>query len=170
MYIYVDNISDIDRIAKRLEEHGYHVRYTFKAFHDFTLSLRNTAVIASLLSIIIVMIAAAYLIFSFRAYLQVQQKDMGILKQYGYSSENIKSIYSYNIFHIFKNAATIIFLYSIVIGMYLIPTDQFLYIGYVMFILLLIILLVYRIIVKNVLHSYCSKNIMVLLKLSKEFE
>ncbi|WP_461201435.1 ABC transporter permease family protein [Anoxybacillus sp. TBDG-1] len=170
MYIYVDNISHIERIAGRLEEYGYQVRYAFKAFDNFTLSIRNTAITASSLSAVIVLIAAAHLIFSFRAYLQVQQKDMGILKQYGYSSENVKSIYAHNIFSVFKKVVAIILVYSIAIGIYFIPFYRFMYIVYVLIILLVVILLVYRIIVKNFLQSYCSKNMIDLLKLSKEFE
>ncbi|THD17860.1 hypothetical protein CI793_00920 [Anoxybacillus ayderensis] len=170
MYVYVDKISDIDRIAENLGQYGYHVRYVFKAFDDFTLSIRNTAVIASLLSVAIVLVAALHLIFSFRAYLQIQQKDMGILKQYGYSSEEVHSIYSYNILNVFKKVTIFIFIYSICISILLIPVYHFLYVVYVLVILLIIILVVYGIIVKNILQSYCFKNIIDLLKLSKEFE
>ncbi len=170
MYVYVDNISDIDRIAEKLGQYGYHVRYVFKAFDDLTLSIRNTAVIASLLSGAIVLVAALHLIFSFRAYLQIQQKDMGILKQYGYSSEEVYSIYSYNILNIFKKVTIFVFIYSIFISIWLIPVYHFIYVIYVLVILLIIILVVYRIIVTNILQSYCFKNIIDLLKLSKEFE
>ncbi len=170
MYIYVDKITDVEAAARLLNDLGYNTRYTFKAFDNFTGSMKNTAILASLLALVILLITATHVILSFNSYLKVQQRDMGILKQYGYSNESVQEIYSYNINHIFFKVIAVIISYTILVGLLLVPLHSIGYLIFLVIFLLLILLLINRVIVHIILKKYTSKGIIELLKMNKEFE
>lgn len=170
MLIHVSDLNQVEKVAKTIDSMGFATNYTFKSFDDFAGSMNNTVFIFVILVFTILIITIIYIILSFNSYLKVQQKDMGILKQYGYSEKKIHKIYSRNINSIFIKVFGFITIFSAVIGLVFIGFKDA---GYILSILGIVSLLQYiinRVIVHVLLKSYTKKNIIDLLKKSKEFE
>ncbi len=45
IYVYVDNISDVEKTARTIDGVDYNTNYTFKAFDNFDASIKNTIMI-----------------------------------------------------------------------------------------------------------------------------
>lgn len=170
LYIYVDSLSHVENVAKTIDSMGYSTNYTFKSFSNFSKSMSNTVFIFTILIIVILLITVIYMILSFNSYLKIQQKDMGILKQYGYTEKSIKKIYSISINKIFAKVFITMTIFTLVIGIYFLGLAQYKYIFLILCISSVLQLVINRIIVLRVLNSYTRKNIIDLLKKSKEFE
>ncbi|MFB9331134.1 hypothetical protein ACFFSY_34805 [Paenibacillus aurantiacus] len=170
IYVYVDALSQVEGIAELVNAKGYNTNYTFKAFDNFDGSMKNTVALSLALGFLILMITASHVILSFNSYLKVQQKDMGILKQLGYSMTTINQIYSRNINAIFLFTAMGITLYIVVVSSIFIGKNVYAYTLSVVALLLLILFAINRVIVLWILRRYSRKNILALLKINKEFE
>lgn len=170
IYVYVDALSQVEGIAELVNDEGYNTNYTFKAFDNFDVSMKNTLVLSLTLGFLILMITAAHVILSFNSYLKVQQKDMGILKQLGYNPTTINQIYSRNINAIFFFTAVGITLYIVVVSAIFIGENVYLFTFSIIVLVILILLAINRIIVLWILRQYSKKNILTLLKINKEFE
>ncbi|MDQ5983873.1 MAG: hypothetical protein RUMPE_00902 [Eubacteriales bacterium SKADARSKE-1] len=170
MFIYVKDLNKVESVARVLDYMGFSTNYTFKAFDNFSLSIENTIFISMFLSIAIFLITAVYIILSFNSYLKVQQKDIGILKHYKYTEKMINRLYSKNINKTFINTGIFIALFIIIIGSVFLGIKQYLYIGLILSVVLALLCVVNRIIVLFLLRKYTNKNIIELLKKSKEFE
>lgn len=97
VFIHINDLNQVEKIATIIDNMGFATNYTFKSFDNFSESMNNTVFIFIILVFTILAITIIYMILSFNSYLKVQQKDMGILKQYGYSEKKIHKIYSRNI-------------------------------------------------------------------------
>ncbi|SFE70025.1 hypothetical protein SAMN04487969_105186 [Paenibacillus algorifonticola] len=170
IYVYVDALSQVEGIAELVNDKGYNTNYTFKAFDNFDVSMKNTVVLSLALGFLILMITASHVILSFNSYLKVQQKDMGILKQLGYNPTTINQIYSRNINAIFLFTAVGITLYIVVVSAIFIGENVYLFMFSIIVLIILILLAINRIIVLWILRQYSKKNILTLLKINKEFE
>lgn len=170
IFVYVENIKNVNTVAKILYENGYSTNYTFKSFDNFDQSIKNTIFISGALITLVFIIASIYIILSFNSYLRVQQKDMGILKHYGYTKQQIRKLYSHNINIIFAGMS--IFMLIIIIGvtMLLINTQLIKYIFIISACVYFPMFIINRIISYFMLNIYVKKDIYTLLKSSKEFE
>lgn len=169
-YIYVDSLSQVENVARTIDSMGYSTNYTFKSFNNFSASISNTVFIFTILIIVILLITIIYMILSFNSYLKVQQKDIGILKQYGYSEKNINKIYSISINKIFLKIFIPITIFTLLIGWAFLGISQYKYILMILCLSSFLQFVINRIVVLMVLKSYTRKNIIDLLKKSKEFE
>lgn len=170
IFVYVEDIKNVNTVAKILYENGYSTNYTFKSFDNFDQSIKNTILIAGALIALVLIIASIYIILSFNSYLRVQQKDMGILKHYGYTNQKIRRIYSHNINIIFAGMSVFMLIIIIGVTMLLINTQIIKYILIVSACVYLPMFFINRIISYSLLNTYVKKDIYTLLKASKEFE
>jgi len=170
IFVYVEDIKNVNTVAKILYENGYSTNYTFKSFDNFDQSIKNTILIAGALIALVFIIASIYIILSFNSYLRVQQKDMGILKHYGYTNQKIRRIYSHNINIIFAGMSVFMLIIIIGVTMLLINTQIIKYILIVSACVYLPMFFINRIISYSLLNTYVKKDIYTLLKASKEFE
>lgn len=170
VFIHINDLNQVEKVATIIDNMGFATNYTFKSFDNFSGSMNNTVFIFIILVFTILAITIIYMILSFNSYLKVQQKDMGILKQYGYSEMKIHKIYSRNINSIFIKVFYFITIFNVLIGLVFIGFKDFSYILLIFGIVSLLQYIINRIIVNVLLKSYTKKNIMDLLKKSKEFE
>jgi len=170
IFVHVDNLSHVQPIAKTLADMGYSVNYVLRAFEDFAASMRNSAVVMSILILVVFLGAAAYIVLSFNSCFRVQQKDMGILKHFGYSSTDLDIIYSTGINQIFLRAGLIAMAYTLIITAILVPSVFLYYFALNLAVILVLLLLINRIIVSVVLKIHTKRDIISLLKVNKEFE
>ena len=168
--VYVHNVVDVETVAKVIDDNGYATSYTFKVFDNFDESIRTTSLLVSILLLILYIVTAVLIIFSFNSYLKIQQKDMGILLHHGFGRERIYKIYSQNVNKIFVIISIIIVIFTGVLGLLLLGLDNLIYIALIMIITLLLIIIVNRIIILVLLKSYVKKNFLDLVKNNKEFE
>lgn len=170
IYVYVKDVYQIDEIANILKENGYCITYTFEAFDSLSTSLLKSNIILLCLLILIFTISVVNLIFSFWSYLKVQQKDMGILLFYGYSKKRLYRIYSRNINRVFIMVGGSAMILSSGIWLMVMKDDSirslFIILGLTMF----IVLVVSRIVLWGPLKKYLKKDLLKLIKQSKEFE
>ncbi len=170
IYVYVDNISDVEKTARTIDGVDYNTNYTFKAFDNFDASIKNTIMITLSLAGMILCITTIHIILSFNSFLKVQQKDMGILRQKGHSEKSIFAIYEVNINAILSRIGLVVELFTLVIGLIFIDMNYFSYVLVTMAAIFLLIVVINRVIVLHTLKKYVNRNILDLLKTSKEFE
>ncbi len=168
-YIYVNNISEVKVIAEELEDKNYCTQYTIKAFENLDGTVRLIIISAILFVIVIVMISTTSTIISFRNYYKLQQKDMGILKQMGYSQKTIWNIYSHGLNGIFGVILSAVVIVGFIMGMGILGKANFIALGIVAFGVIILMIIIWAVI-SNILYRYTQKDILVLLKLSKETE
>lgn len=168
-YVYVNNISDVKVIAEELEDKNYCTQYTIKAFQNLDGTVRLIIISAILFVMVIVMISTTSTIISFRNYYKLQQKDMGILKQMGYSQKTVWSIYSHGLNCIFGAILSAVVIVGIIMGMGILEKTNFIALGSVIFGVIILMIMIWAVI-SNILYRYTQKDILILLKLSKETE
>lgn len=115
-------------------------------------------------------ITASHVLLSFHSFLKVQQKGMGILKQFGYENRMIQHIYAGNINRIFGQVAAGIVAYTAIICLLFVKDRLLLYSFSLLFFLMIVLFIINQIIVLVIAKGYTSKDILTLLKTNKEFE
>ncbi|SHO48340.1 ABC transporter permease family protein [Anaerocolumna xylanovorans] len=170
LYLFVNNIYDVDLIANLLEKNSYQVIYSLSAFNSLGNSLKSSSILLVVITVVMVLLTSLHLILSFNSFLKLQQKDMGILKFYGYSDYQIKQIYSYNIRNVFIRLNIVLSLFSLTLGFILLGLKEFISILSIVLVLVLIMKGIEIIITSLILKRIVSKDIISLVKTSKEFE
>jgi len=94
IYVYVGDIDDVRAIAATLEGDGYGTSYGLRAFDDVEASLRTSTILAGVTVLVTLGAAAALFVLSWRSYLALSSRDIGILKHWGISDGLIVSSYS----------------------------------------------------------------------------
>jgi hypothetical protein len=170
IFIYVDDIKEVETVARIISDAGYSTNYTFKSFDNFADSIRNTINISSILILFVFLIASAFILFSFNSYIKVQQKDMGILKHYGYASSEIRKIYALTINRIFGFMSIFILVFIFAISTIFLLESFIKYIIIISLCIFIPMFIINRAISYFMLRHYSNKSILDLLKSSKEFE
>lgn len=171
IFVDVEKISNVEAVAKAVSEDGYNTNYTFKAFDNFDESMKATLLISVMLIVLITVVTGLSSLYSFKAYLKVQKKDMGILKHYGYTAGEIQKIYSRNVNKVFIFVAAAAIAFSMVLAVIMLREYNIIS-GLIMSSLAVIIptVIVNLIIKKTVIKKYSKESILDLIKKSKEFE
>jgi hypothetical protein len=170
IFIYVEDITKVERIAKIINDYGYTTNYTFKSFTNFDNSIKNTSILSALLIIVILFITSGYIILSINSYLKVQQKDMGILKHHGYNYRSIKKIYEYNINKKFIYMALYMFVFIIIISFIFIKDSYIIYTFIICICIYIPMYIINRILSCYIITRYAKLEIIDLIKANKEFE
>nr|MBP3598903.1 hypothetical protein [Eubacterium sp.] len=168
--VYIDDMYCIDDCAQALLDDNYLLNYTFEAFDSLSDSLKKSSVFFVVLVILLLATSGINVYLSFCSYLQMQQKDMGILKFYGYSKEQLYNIYKQNINVVFVICFGALLVYLLLLG-FLINMDNIWKVIPIMVIFVVVILIILRgLILKLSLKRMVDKEILCLVKSSKEFE
>ncbi len=170
IFVYVDDMYQVEDCADTLTDEGYYVDYTFKAFDSLGSSLRNSLVFLSILVAALLATSSLNMILSFSSFFMMQQKDIGILKFYGFEEKRIYRMYCRNINLIFGGCAIFLSCFVAVIGWMILGAGQVrIMIALVVAVLILIVLL--RVIVAQVcLKRIVKKEFLQLVRNSKSFE
>lgn len=170
IYLYIKDVYHVDECAQALLSQGYYLNYTFKSFDSLSASLRQSSVFFTILIVLLLLTSQINVFLAFHAYLRMQQKDIGILKFYGFSEKRLYNIYKKNINSIFLLCFFILMFYLAILGI-VIDIDNKRQIIAIMVAIVTAILLVLRItILKLGLKKIVMKDVMYLLKDAKEFE
>lgn len=170
LYVYVKQVGDIDRIASLLEKNYYQLVYSLSAFDSFSEDYKNASIFVTMFVVLFVLIASIHVILSFKSYIKLQQKDMGILKHLGYSIRDISIIYRRNINHMFMKLTIGIVLYTCFIGSICLGITEIGSILLIMLIVASILILINAVINCAILKKFIKKDILTLVRSSKEFE
>lgn len=170
LYVYVKQVGDIDRIASLLEKNYYQLVYSLSAFDSFSEDYKNASIFVTMFVVLFVLIASIHVILSFKSYIKLQQKDMGILKHLGYSIRDISIIYRRNINHMFMKLTIGIVLYTCFIGSICLGIAEIGSILLIMLIVASILILINAVINCAILKKFIKKDILTLVRSSKEFE
>ncbi|MCL1879924.1 MAG: hypothetical protein FWF71_04810 [Actinomycetia bacterium] len=103
-------------------------------------------------------------------YLRVQQKDMGILKHYGYTARSVARIYSRNLNRMFAAMAVLVALLVAVLGGIFLGPQNWAYWVMIAAAVLLPLAIVNRAVYLFMVRRYARMDILDLVKTNKEFE
>ncbi|MDY0323398.1 MAG: hypothetical protein RBR24_05225 [Candidatus Carbobacillus sp.] len=169
IFVYVDQLSDVKRVASLLEDHGYDLRYTLGAFDDLSRSINAQYWFMGVLLLLIYIITTINVVMSFRGYLRSMQKDMGILLHYGYTHQRVYRIYRHVIVHPFVVLFLILGLYTFVVSI-LFLSDTFFIDAPLAIVFLFLLIGIVMFMVLRILRRITEQDILYLLKASKEME
>lgn len=166
-YVYLKNMKDIEVCADILEGAGYNVNYTIKAFNDISGDVDSSMMIIMVMISMILVFSIITMIMSFNSYFKMQQRDMGILKQMGYKEKVLSKIYRAVLLRPFGAMVLIIVSYTTILSVFVLDN---VFLAVLVNLVLLIVMAVVFGIVEYILRSYVKRNIIYLLKKSKEVE
>lgn len=94
VYVDVANLGDVDAVGRALADAGFATSYTLRAFDDLAGTL-STGTAAGLVALVLLIVLCFTVTFtSFRSYLTLAHRDMGILKHVGYGNTQLLQMYS----------------------------------------------------------------------------
>lgn len=166
--VYVADLKNIKKVADQLRNQ-YEINYVLGAFEDLQSSLNRSYTIYALLLIFILIVTGINTIISFRGYLYSMQKDMGIFRHYGYSCSQVYNIYKSLIITPYVKIDGIVAIYSFVISLILLKQD-FIKSFVLAFVLIVFFVGIILISLLRILKKLSKKEIIILLKQSKEVE
>ena len=171
IYVFVDDVKQVETVAKTLDDNLYTTNYLFKSFDDISRTIQITIIIVGLIFAVILISTIINVVLAFKKYLNLQQKDIGIFRHFGYKKKEVRKIYALNIHRIFLRVLIVSEIYALVMGVLFLGIENiFRFIIPLMIIVFLLLVGVNQFITKKILKEYIEKDILVLLKTSKEFQ
>ena len=167
IYVYVDELSDSRSAATLLGKSGYNIVYALGAFEDMRASIDTSLWVFLILGVTVLFVTTASVIISFKNHLIMSQKDIGILKFYGYSENRIKRIYNRIITNIFFLIFSIGTILAVSLSVLYINTQTLLF-TLVLLGCLVVFLLGIRFIVISMLLKICKTDTLALIKRTKQ--
>ena len=170
VFVYVDDIANVESIAKILNKSDYMTNFVFQSFDEIGQALGSSLVVMLAVAIVLTIFTIISLLLSFRAYINLASKDIGILKQMGYSSREVQFIYSSALHKMFLLIALLSSVVIMVIAVTILSIEDMLYIiGYIL-ILNVVLGLLSKVVDVVFLKKKVNENVLQLLKTNKEFE
>lgn len=167
--VYVDDLDNVKEVANSLKNNNYEINYVLGAFEDLQSSLTQSYMIYAILLIFILIVTGTNTIISFRGYLYSMQKDMGIFRHYGYTCSQVYDIYFSLIINPYIKIAGVVSIYAFVVSSLLLKKDFA--IPFVLsFALIIFFVGIILISLLYILRKLSKKEIIILLKQSKEVE
>lgn len=164
-FVYIENIYNIDSVVNKLKNSNFSITYAFDSFENFGVDLFKSNILYNVILIIIITLSIIYIVLTYKNYLKSQQKDIGVLKFFGYSENNIYSIYSHTLYKLLIIVFALVSVFNIIICFN--NLSVFPLITIVEASILFIITLIIRI---TLIKKIVKNDILFLLKYSKEFE
>jgi hypothetical protein len=169
IYVHCNNLADVDEAANIIIANNYNTNYALSYFDNLNGELMLVVMSIGIVVAILLLITATTLILSYELYFKNIQKDLGILKHYGYSDRNIFRIYKGNILKSFImvviSIATYNFILSAVFIKYMFLEHFVILCGIEIAFLSFVFAIISILLLKK-----CKKPTIELLKFSKEFE
>ena len=170
IFIDVKNLAVVEDFSKALGENGYSSMCTFDAFEGFGDYFEGTMWIVSVFAVFILFISVFLLLFAFNSYYKMQQKDMGILKYYGFSEKRILNIYINGLRTFFLLDGVVLALYAIGLSLVFGIISRWAVVGLLVIAVWGILCIIYVVLKYCVIRGYIKRDILFLLKKSKEIE
>lgn len=170
VFVYVDDIADVESIAKTLNKADYMTNFVFQSFDEIGQALGSSLVIMLVVAVILTIFTIISLLLSFRAYINLGSKDIGILKQMGYSNKEVQFIYSSALHKMFLLIALVSSAITLVIATTVLSTEDLLYIAAYIIVLNVVLWLLSKVVDFTFLKKKVNENVLKLLKTNKEFE
>lgn len=164
LIIYIDDISKISYVKSALEDKGYFISYAFSKFKTLPSFIIKSSVLYIVILISLTIFCIACFFISYKNYINVQKRDIGILKHFGYSNDKITSIYLWplRINIIFIAGATFIFNF--------IQYKNRIIFFAATFLMIVLACIIYIIIKLCIIKKYANTDILYLIKYNKDFE
>lgn len=169
-YVHVPDLGDVDSVARALEDEGLTVRYALRAFEDLDGSLTRSGALWALVGILIALASLVHIVLTFRAFMRVSHKDVGILRHYGFTPDRIGRLYRGLAARRLVPVAAAAAAYGIVLGLVaggsaLVPLMAANVVG-----LAAMTIAVYLLISAGIIAPTVRKDVLALLKTEKDFE
>ncbi len=169
MYIYVPDLDDLHTAAKRMQEGGYLVRYAMEPFDGLHHFISTNHILLMCLLSVAFLFTAFHVVNSFNNYIRSMQKDIGILRHWGYTQKEVFTVYSKIVAAPYLILSSILAVYVFVLAFCAFAKGRVFHIllseGFLALLLSVMLLLIFRAIKK-----VCSSQVLYLLKESKEME
>lgn len=169
IFVYVDKLSDVKGVAEMLENNGYSVRYTLSAFDDISKSITGNYLVMGLMLLFIYIVTAVNVVISFHGYIMSMQKDMGILLHYGYSRHRVYHIYKRVILQPYTFVMAVLVAYTFILAIIFLKS-MFMVTLFITLAFLFLLVGSIAVILLYLLRRVIQKEILYLLKASKEME
>lgn len=165
IFIYIDDLYSLSAVVKQLKDSNFYVTSAFDSLEDLSTDLFISNTLYNIVLVILIVLSSVYIILTYKNYLQSQQKDIAILKIFGYTENNIRSIYDRVLYQLMGIVFSLISLFNIAICF------KNLLVFSLITIVELVVLIALTITTKIFLiQNIVKKDILFLLKYGKEFE
>lgn len=169
-FVYVDDLSNVEKTAKILNKNGYITNFVFQSFEELGESLSLSLIIMLITSIVLLIFTIVILLLSFNNYINLISKDIGILKQMGYSKNELLFIYKQIFNKLFFKISLVSSIISFIIAISILKSEYILPIIIYITVLNLLLMILNCIINVIFLKRKVDQNIIILLKCDKSFE
>ncbi len=170
VYVYIDDMYLVEDCADALIDAGYVLDYTFKSFDSIGDSLKKSLIFVSILVAALLITSSLNVILSFFSFLRMQQKDIGILKFYGFSNRRIYRMYRRNINKIFGGCGIGLCAFVVIVGTLLISENRLPVIAVLVAAVALLIVLIRGLVLTLCLRKMINLDVLTLVRHSKNFE
>lgn len=170
VYLYVDDIANVEPIAKIINNSDYLTNFVFQSFEDIGDDLSKSLITMFLVSLFLIIFTSINILMSMKGYVSLLTKDIGILKQMRYSEKEVMYIYSRIINTVFFKISSISTIVAVMITILILDiSDIKMIIAYLCIINILMVVL--NLVVKNrYLKKNILKNVLELVKAQRAFE
>lgn len=163
--LFIQNIHFMDSFANQLKANQFYITYAFDSFKNMSTDLFKSSILYQVVLIVIIILSSVYVVLSYKNHLKSQQKDMAVLKLFGYSEENIGMMYAVALYALLICVLVLIGIFNAIVSFNNMRT--FLIIMAVE----IVVLIVQAFVIKmSLIRRMVKKNILYLLKYDKEFE
>ena len=94
VHVVPDQLDQVEPVAQRLRAAGFAPRYALAAFNDLDVSLSAQVTAALTLASILFLGAGVYFLATWRTYVRLARRDMGILRHWGADTREISRAYA----------------------------------------------------------------------------
>lgn len=164
LIIYVNNINDISSTKLMLEENGYFVSYAFSTFESLPTFIVKSSIFHVVVLVLLIVFSMICVFISYKNYINAQKKDMGVLKHFGYSNDEIMNIYLWPL------KIDMLILLGVAFVFNFIQYKEWFFGGLVTLFMILLVCIMYNVIKYCIIKKYVSKDIIDLVKYDKDFE
>ena len=170
VFIYVDDMTNVEKIAKALNNENYLTNFVFQSFKDIGESLSSSLKLMIIISFVLFIFTVISLFLSWDAFIKLWSKDIGILKQMGYSTKEVFYVYSSMIKNAFLKISMIVIPTILLTGIIVLKIEHISFILIYLLALISILYIMEYFIERIYLKKLVKKSTLELLKLNKSFE
>lgn len=94
VYVDVPDVQQVRATAADVESGGFGVSYALQAFDEVERSLAAQRLLSTALGAVVMLGVGAYVVLSWRSYLRLSRRDIGILKHWRLDEREIRGLYA----------------------------------------------------------------------------
>lgn len=169
IFVYCSSMHMVEPAAKKLRTAGYDVSYTLQAFDNMSSTIGKSARMLLIVAVVAYLAAALILLAGFYTNFRHLQKDMGMLRHMGFSPGQVRSFFSGRITGTAAASALFDAVFAAAASFFL-AREVFLSVYVFTMLLMLVSLLVILAMSHGMLFWYSRRDVLTLLKYSRESE